>query len=198
MEIAGPQHETGYSRPLRVAHGVFGQAVFALMIVIAVMTSTTWRTAPRPRACPDGPLTRRLAVLVVAALFGQLLLGALVRHLKHDYMIHMMAAGFILALILATGIRFISLHGDLPFCRRLAHLLMGLTGVQIVLGVISIYILGTQQGPHPPLSDVLFTTAHQMNGAAMLSLAVMLALWSGRLLSKEAALPGAGAEIKRN
>lgn len=189
VEIAQPQHETGSSRPLRVAHGFFGQAVFALMICIAVMTTTTWRTAPAPRPCADGRTTRQLAALVVLALFGQLFLGALVRHLKHDYMIHMTAAGFILALILASGIRFITLHGDLPFCKRLAHLLMGLTGVQIVLGVISIYILGTHQGPNPPLSDVLFTTAHQMNGAAMLSLAVMLAMWSGRLLSKEAASP---------
>jgi cytochrome c oxidase assembly protein subunit 15 len=64
---------------LAVVHGCFAQAVFCLIGVTALMTSRRWGTLPDLRSVA-GPGIARLAVAVVALVYLQLIVGAIMRH----------------------------------------------------------------------------------------------------------------------
>jgi len=68
--------------PISVAHGCLAQIFFCSTIAIAVFTSKLWLESPRPAAnaaTPGVPLYR-LGLIAVAAIFAQLILGAMMRH----------------------------------------------------------------------------------------------------------------------
>jgi cytochrome c oxidase assembly protein subunit 15 len=71
----------GKYRPfIRVGHAALAQTFFMLVITLAVVTSRWWLAAGRS----DGPAARgslrRVALLTTIVLFGQLMLGAAMRH----------------------------------------------------------------------------------------------------------------------
>src|SRR5438094_3256751 len=68
-----------YKLPLAVsvAHACLGQMFFCLTVALAVLTGTEWR-APLPAASSALPA---VAGATTALVFGQLLLGAFVRHM---------------------------------------------------------------------------------------------------------------------
>lgn len=67
---------------LAIVHGCFAQLTLCLMGLTVVVTSRWWRQAPdRSEAAHGGPLYR-LAMLAVAVIFAQLVVGAIMRHYK--------------------------------------------------------------------------------------------------------------------
>ena len=69
--------------PISVSHACLAQTFFCIVISIAVFTSPAWKASRRP--APKGedvPMfqTPRLTVLLTLVIFGQLLLGAIMRH----------------------------------------------------------------------------------------------------------------------
>ncbi len=66
--------------PISVAHACLGQAFFCLVASIALFTSRGWIHAAAPLPQPAGPGLRGLSAACVAVVFGQLLLGAIMRH----------------------------------------------------------------------------------------------------------------------
>ena len=66
--------------PISVLHGCLAQTFFCITLTIALYTSPRW-AAGRVRRVPagDSPLPR-LCLLLVAVVFGQLILGAVMRH----------------------------------------------------------------------------------------------------------------------
>src|SRR5436190_13558612 len=69
-----------YKLPLAVSvtHACLAQTFFCLTVTLALVTSPAW-SAPRPRRSPTG--LGVLAGLTTGAVFGQVVLGALVRHM---------------------------------------------------------------------------------------------------------------------
>jgi len=66
--------------PISVMHACLAQNFFCITVAIAVVTSPQWlRTTTVPRA-PTGGLTRILCLAATAAVFVQLVLGAIMRH----------------------------------------------------------------------------------------------------------------------
>ena len=57
------------------------------------------------------------------------------------------------------------------------------TVAQVGLGLGALIVVGATEGIQPrPVIDVVLTTLHQVSGALLLGCAVMLTLWTRRLL----------------
>ncbi len=67
---------------LAMVHGCFAQASFCLIIFSAVVTGAWWRNAPDLSRHRNGKILIRLAVLAVCVVYGQLIIGAVMRHLQ--------------------------------------------------------------------------------------------------------------------
>jgi cytochrome c oxidase assembly protein subunit 15 len=68
--------------PISVAHACLAQTFFCIVVSIAIFTSSRWKRAMRDHAVMGAPRwqTPHLGIALVAVVFGQLLLGAGMRH----------------------------------------------------------------------------------------------------------------------
>ena len=79
--VMGGLRVTEVSPALALAHGIFGQAVFCLTALTAVVTSRWWAArAQMPTATGSASGVTRVALAVVVLLSVQLTLGAMMRH----------------------------------------------------------------------------------------------------------------------
>lgn len=185
------------STHLAIAHGVFGQIVFAVFLIVAAATTRTWLLAtPKARLGSTGD--RDSAAILPALLVVQLVLGAMYRHLQPEggggptaadhpmwaiYAHIAMAIVVTAAVILAGGRAWA--HDAHPILRRLGQGLAALTGVQLLLGIVAVAAVWTRPSGAISIFEVVSTTLHQATGALILGGAVLLAAWSRRLLLPE-------------
>jgi cytochrome c oxidase assembly protein subunit 15 len=184
-----------YKLPLAVSvtHACLAQTFFCLAVVMAVVTGPGWGT-PSARPIELGAPLPALAAAATAVVFGQLVLGALVRHggaglaipdfplafgrLVPPFETHLIALHFahrvgavvvsVAILTLATTVlRTVDVD---PRLRRAALLAVGLLVVQIALGAS---IIWTKRSVVP-------TTTHLVVGAALLATCVVATLRAGR------------------
>jgi cytochrome c oxidase assembly protein subunit 15 len=172
------------STPMAVIHGVLGQLFFAAMVAMAVFLSRSWRRAAPPRPAPGAGTDRVLAIALLASLAVQLVLGALQRHTEQGLLTHITVAALVVGLGLTAGVRTWGLYGDQPVLRRLGNGLLGLLGLQVLLGIgalvaVTARAAGTAGRPW----QALLATAHQTTGALLLATAVMLVMWLFRVLT---------------
>ena len=86
--IMGAARVDQISTTLAIVHGVTGQVILGIAVLIAAATSRVWRdsntcTAPRASGAEGSPASRGLRLLsliLLGLLVAQLILGALVRH----------------------------------------------------------------------------------------------------------------------
>jgi cytochrome c oxidase assembly protein subunit 15 len=187
VTYAGPEHETAVSTALRVAHGTFGQLFFALMVFIAAACSNAWRTG-RAMVTAGAATDRQLAILLLAALIVQLILGAFVRHLAAGLLLHITFATAVIMLAVAVGARNWAMQSAHRPLRRLGRLLTILIGVQLILGIGALGVThGAEPGASPTNLNVFVSTMHQAVGAALLACAVGIVAFSHRLLRQATA-----------
>jgi cytochrome c oxidase assembly protein subunit 15 len=182
------------SSELAAVHGVVAQAFFALLLVLAVVSSRSWR---REGAGKRGGSARQsvdvwLGVLVVVLLVVQAGLGAVVRHLGRWLLGHIVFAVPVILASLVFGLRLWGLHESEPRLRRPGAALTVLVGLQVLLGLAALVVTGalrgglTEPGSYgarsPGIGEVLVATAHQVNGALLLIPAVIGVLWAWRLI----------------
>src|SRR5439155_18446269 len=92
-------------KTLALVHGLFAQLVFALLVSVAVLTSRSWlafrarETAREAETQTTGGL-RAWSILTACLVFGQLILGGLVRH--KDYFLSA-RAHLLLAFVVVAG-----------------------------------------------------------------------------------------------
>ncbi len=67
-------------RPVSISHAGLAQLYFALIVSLAIFTSPGWQRNYGRNAPLDDPQLGRLAVAVPALVYGQILLGATMRH----------------------------------------------------------------------------------------------------------------------
>lgn len=197
IAFARPDHETAASTVLRVIHGVFGQVFFALIVALAVATTVVWQRARGAVEAVTASTDRALAIVLLVALGGQLLLGALVRHVGMSPLAHIVVAALLTVLAVAVGVRAWGLYGRREATvKRLGVAVLVLVGLQVVLGVAALVVTGLWPTVEraPTLTRLLFTTAHQVNGAALLGVVTAWMLLSFRVLREpdEPALPSNG------
>lgn len=166
---------------LAVAHGVLGQIFFAMVVAIAVFTSTAWRRADPPAERTAAATDRTISVLLLAVLLVQLILGAIQRHFLGGLLVHITMAVLVLLIGLAAGIRAWGLYPDRPALRSIGRILAIAVGAQVLLGVGALVGRGLETGAETiPAVSIALRTAHQAMGGALLALATMLVLWTRR------------------
>jgi cytochrome c oxidase assembly protein subunit 15 len=169
---------------LAVVHGIFGQLFLGIMVSIAIMTSRKWLNAGAPAALPTVSTDRNLSILLGVVLTGQLVLGAVVRHLSWGLMAHIGLAVLVLVLAMLSGMRATGFYKEIPKLRKLGHAIVGIVSVQVLLGVIALFATGITPDPGPPSSaNIILTTLHQAFGAFLLAHVAMLMCWLYRLVT---------------
>jgi heme a synthase len=184
-----------YKLPLAVsvAHACLAQTFFCITVALAVLTGRRWQAPGSVASRSALPL---LAALTTAVVFGQLVLGALVRHMGAGLAIpdfplafgrlvpplatpyitmhfaHRVGALLVAVAVTTTAATTLRRHRDEPWLVRPALLAIGLVVLQIVLGGVTVL----------SRRAVLPTTTHLVIGAALLATSVTLALRAGRLI----------------
>ena len=186
--------------PISVAHALLAQVFFCLTVALTVVTGPGWARRAGRSGDPVGHWLPILSAVTVTAVFGQLILGAVMRHtgaglaipdfplafgrlippLESEavliHFLHRVGAVAVAACVAWTVLRVLARHRKDAWLFRPALALSGLVLAQLVLGALTIW---TQRG-------VLVTTAHVAGGAGVLAASLTLTLRASRL----AAWPG--------
>ncbi|MGH7836718.1 MAG: COX15/CtaA family protein [Candidatus Binataceae bacterium] len=173
---------------IAVAHAATAQAFFCLIVALAAVMNPRFIAAPtRPAPPPSLP---RLTLAATIAIYLQILLGALMRHLgaglaipdfplSYGRLVPPLDSGFVMinfahrcgavvvtAIVLWTVIRVMRSHRGDAWLRRPAMALVLLLAAQILLGAFTVW-----SG-----RAVIPTTAHVATGAAVLATSLLLLL----------------------
>ncbi len=187
-----------------VLHACLAQAFFCVIVVLALATARDFMTrVPEPLAGDGAPPLRAIGAAATGLVYGQLILGAVMRHTGAGLAIpdvplafgriippltsfeiavhfaHRIGALVVAAAIVALAWRVLRRHRARPDLVRPALLAVALVAVQIALGVTAV---ATRLA-------VLPTTAHVAVGALILASCLVLTLRAAR--SRKAAAPAA-------
>lgn len=167
-----------YGLPTAVssAHAVIGQTIFCLLVVMADLVGPE-AEGPRASASAGGP--RWTAAAAVAALWSQLVLGAVLRHGGAGLRWHL--AGAVVATVAALWAACETLFERRePALRGPAWALAGLLGVQLLLGAATaaFRLLPAPRASYPMIATA---TVHLGVGALLLATATLLASRAWRL-----------------
>ncbi len=216
LTLSTDPQDTNPSVLLAIVHGVLGQLVFTVLVALAVYRTRVWQTAGPPAPAPSASTDRTFAIALVVLLIMQLVLGALVRHFtwalhinryglavdaarltaigKWALHVHITIAVVVVLAATTVGVRTWGLYHHRPLLARLGSRLLLLIAIQLALGIAALVVTGDDAvSRRPSALDVAITTAHQVAGAALLAWAVMLVMWSYRLLDPNAAEPAVAA-----
>jgi cytochrome c oxidase assembly protein subunit 15 len=183
-------------------HGILGQAFFCLMVATALFLSRGWREAPPPESLPAAGRIRRATLVAAAAVFLQVVVGAVFRHwdkilrdppAEHfTVLVGIHAATGLAATLLGLRAMVATFQGapGRPALSGPAMLVgFGLVA-QVVLGLVAwlARVKGIAEEVVPPPYQFWTATAHQAAGAIVLAASLVLALRARHLLAD----PGAG------
>ncbi|MCE9619349.1 MAG: COX15/CtaA family protein [Planctomycetes bacterium] len=183
---------------LAIAHGIFGQIVFATVALLAAVLTTSWKTAAPLGGFAGAGSVRALTLAAPFVLIVQLFLGASYRHLQipprdghpafhpvwamHGHLGFSIVA--ILAVVLAAS-RMSAAAREKPELKRLgscATVLITLLIVQVLLGLLAYVAVLMRKDAAIPLWELAFTSAHQATGALLFAAAIQGAAWTRRLV----------------
>jgi cytochrome c oxidase assembly protein subunit 15 len=180
---------------IAVTHAATAQALFCLMVSIAIFSNPGWETTPHLEETPSSIPIAALAIATTAVIYLQILIGALMRHLGAGLVIpdfplsfgqvippymniyiavnfaHRCGAIVVSAMVIWTVMRVLRNYRDVRALRRPALGLFLLLVLQICLGAFTIW-----SG-----RAVLPTTTHVAIGAAVLATSLTLALRSYKI-----------------
>lgn len=176
--------------PVAVAHAGTAQALFCLMVAMALITNPKFGTGTQLEADAGRPRIAMLATITTAVIYTQILIGAVMRHLGAGLAIpdfptsfghltppfisvaidvnfaHRCGAVAVSIFVLWTVARIFLRYRERPELTRPALLLLALLLMQVSLGAMTIW-----SG-----RAVLPTTAHVAIGAAVLATSLALTI----------------------
>lgn len=200
--IMGAIRVVDISPAFGVFHGVFGQIILAGAVILTASTTQTWRAKAEVHL-ETAQKSRRWAMLAIGALLIQLTLAAMYRHLGsgHALMTHV---GFSLIALTFTVILAFNLmkidkeSGGSPLFKRMGMFLLHGVSLQMILGILALVIRPSEIGdervvmfdelegaPEVRALPVLFATAHQALGAAILACTILASAWTLRVRPQE-------------
>ena len=173
-----------YGREFAMIHGMFAQVVFGVLISVAVFTSRRWNVEP---TAPTSPVLKRCSTFTAAAVFAQVLLGGMVRHLDSPVgpRAHLLGAFVVTGAVvwLLLLMRDSAIRRQLRF-ERIA--LMALLTLQLVLGMESwlakfhVPTADLVQLAPAPMHSEWIRTLHYLVGTLIFSTTVAVALIAHR------------------
>ena len=196
--LMGGLRVTETSTILALVHGVFGQLVFTLALLIAAFTTNRWLSSKPSLGDPAAANDRPFAFALVILLVGQLIFGACVRHLQTlstdgigleipywAVMVHITVGVLIFAIATLVGYRSGVVYGSITLLRRLGLGLLVIVSLQLLLGIVALVAVSLRSVSTPPIWEVIFTSMHQATGALLLGLSALFLIWHLRLVKSE-------------
>ncbi len=168
------------SLDLAVVHACVAQLFFATLTSLALFTSRPWITGEG--VLPENESTtrlRRIALLTTGVLYGQIVLGAILRHPGDgsDPMlagIHMLGAGVVLVFMFLTIKAARKADPEKTLIAKMTHVLAGILTLQIVLGFVAYIVILQDAGDLRSTLQVIMNTSHMVVGAVFFSSTVAL------------------------
>jgi cytochrome c oxidase assembly protein subunit 15 len=183
--VLGGTRVTEVSTLFAAIHGATGQAFFGLMVALCVLTGRDWQSDQTPEL--DTGRLRLLALVVLALVVAQIILGSWLRHYG---VLPALLAHAVFAVVVWTAGLILWMRVErqrtcfaplVPAARTLGIV----STLQIVLGVVAlVYLLPFDGTPRPvTFYQAVARTGHQTNGALLLAASVVLALRAVRHLA---------------
>ncbi len=175
--VGGKGVEWGLPLWTSALHGVLAQVLLCGLTVFAFAQSRAWHQRVTEPASTVRA-ARGLAAVAVAAIFVQLVLGAVVRHSDlHGLLWLHISGSVVVALLMLTSALYVMTH-----LRRVSGLaatarwLLAILVVQLALGVITLVVRGGGKSTASldQLARALTITSHVVVGAVMFLLATLL------------------------
>jgi len=179
------------SPDLAFVHGAVGQAVFAAIGAVLVVSSRRFQLA---RHEPSLAARRALPVALATTgiVYAQIVLGAWLRHGHNDLVLlaHLLMVVLVVASILVLG-KALRAAGESSALARLPRWLFAALVLQAVLGIVAFMSVYRFVGPNPTdVGQALFPTLHVLGGAALLAGTLASVLWSWRVRATRAESSG--------
>lgn len=166
------------SQSFAAFHACSGQAVFALMVAVAVWTGPRWWNSLERKE--DVEHLRRKSLVLLALVYLQIVLGAWLRHFASPLAatVHAVAAVGVLGSAIPLIRRIERNKSAFAFLVPAARAMALILAIQVALGLAAFWILLPFDGMTNSTSNVaaLVRTGHQANGALLLASSVVLAL----------------------
>ncbi len=162
---------------LAIVHGAFAHVFFAAVAAIALFTSPSWRAAVPVVHSAAALRLRRLGVATTVALYGQILLGALVTHRGTRLDAHLVGAALVSAAVIAVGFCLAPGRADWPELVRPAETLGALWLLQLLLA-LGAYVARFHAADIPlvPGLALAFPVSHRLTAGLMLIASLVLTL----------------------
>jgi len=178
---------------LAIIHGCLAQLLLCAAVCMALFTSqqaTDGLASSRSALPVSGRSGVRLCVVTSFAIFGQLVLGAVYRHLGIGLAYHVLGAVVVTVLISIVVMWVSGEHPDQPRLMSWVKVLGGLLVGQLVLGV-GAYIAASRTGPTHAASllEWLIPSLHVVVGASVLASSVALSATALSVFSTDKAVP---------
>ena len=174
------------SLDLAVVHAATAQLFLGLIVALAVFTSNWWLSGNAVADGPRDPRLWRLSLAVPAAVWLQIILGALLRHPGtgiHPVLVglHIGGAVLVAAVVAAFLLRVWNEFRDARPLYRGSWVLAGLVDLQLILGVTAWFVTLDDAGMLQPSNvQVVVNTAHAVIGALLMAGSVLAVLATHR------------------
>ena len=184
--VLGGMRVMWISLDMAVVHACVAQLFFATLAAMALFTSTTWLNADA--VLPENEAAtrmRRLTMLTACILYGQIILGAILRHpgSGSDPMLagfHMLGAGVVIAFVFMTIKAAKKADPEKTLVSKMAHGMAGILTLQVILGFVAYVVILQEANTGRGMLQVILNTAHMVVGALFFASAVSLMLVSAR------------------
>src|SRR5258706_6501145 len=164
-------------KPVSISHACLAQLFFSTTLAIALFTSPAWKRGARPVDEAAEPQLRWLAIAAPVSVLGQVALGAAARHKALGIVPHVAGALLATGVILWVTLRILMRYSEQPALRASALTLLGVTFVQVFLGIAAYMSrLVTADAVQPMPVMVTFTVLHVAAGALTMAASVVLAI----------------------
>ncbi len=164
-------------KAVSISHACLAQLFFSTTVSIALFTSPSWKQDARTVEDGGEPHLRWLAILAPVSLLMQVALGAAARHKALSVIPHVAGAIVATTVVLWVTLRILMRHSEHPVLRRSALTLLGITFLQVFLGIAAYMSrLATADAVQPMPVMVGFTVLHVAAGALTMAASVVLAI----------------------
>jgi len=197
--ILGGIRVTENSVVLAMVHACTAQIFFALLVAMALFTTETWmRVRSTLSSSSRARSFRRLALITTVAIYAQIVLGALLRHLGHGIdgafaAIHITGAFVVTGLVFATFVYVQKHFAENGALTRWTWLMLGAIGLQFALGLAAYLVLLHEMSMALRTNlQIFLTAAHLVMGALLLGTAVATMLLALRASASAPPHPSPG------
>ncbi|HUJ72471.1 MAG TPA: COX15/CtaA family protein [Verrucomicrobiae bacterium] len=177
---------------ISIAHASLAEGFFCITVILAFVTSERWMEQSPVAEIPNASFVQRVALATTAAVYGQIILGATIRHAESGLYAHIFGAVAVFGCIV-TGVVMVLFTVKQKGFLRHATLLLCLVAAQIALGLVTLMVR-VPKNASGQLSaiQVFVPTLHLALGALILATSLGMALKAYRFLGvprEDPALP---------